>query len=299
MRSDRRGLLYAFLAYFLWGLFPLYWKQLDGIPATQLIGHRIIWSFVFLVGLFALRGQLAHLRTLFHERRIVLIYAGAAVLIALNWLTFVWAVNAGYIVETSLGYFINPLLSVLLGMLVLKERLRSWQWVAIGLATLGVLYLTLTYGRLPWIALALAASFGTYGLVTKIAPLDALDGLTLETGLLFVPALAFLLLEEGAGRGAFGHAGLIPTLFMAGTGVVTAVPLLLFGAAARRIPLSTVGILQYLAPTLQFLIGVLVYAEPFHRQHLIGYSCVWLALAIFWLEGWYSARRAPVAAQAS
>ncbi|GAP63211.1 chloramphenicol-sensitive protein RarD [Ardenticatena maritima] len=296
MRSDRKGIVYAFLAYVLWGLFPLYWKQLDGVPATQLIGHRIIWSFIFLVALFALRGQLAHLHTLLRNRRIVLIYGGAAVLIALNWLIFVWAVNAGYIVETSLGYFINPLLSVLLGMLVLKEQLRGWQWVAIGLATLGVGYLTLSYGRLPWIALALAGSFGVYGLVTKIAPLDALDGLTLETGLLFIPALAFLLLEESAGRGAFGHAGLVATLFMAGTGVVTAVPLLLFGAAARRIPLSTVGILQYLAPTLQFLIGVLIYAELFHRQHLIGYSCVWLALAIFWLEGWYTARRGALAA---
>ena len=291
------GYLYALLAYLLWGLFPIYWKQppLETIPATQLIGHRIVWSFIFMLALLAALGQLRRLRGLLRDKRIVRLYGLAGLLLAANWLTYVWAVTHGYIVEASLGYFINPLFSVLLGLVVLKERLRPWQWVAIGLATLGVGYLTLTYGRLPWIALTLVATFGFYGLLTKTAPLDAMDGLTLETGLVFLPAAAFLLWEEIQGVGAFGHAGLSADLLMVGTGVVTAVPLLFFGLAARRIPLSAVGILQYLAPTLQFLLGVLAYYEPFTRTHLTGYRLVWLALLIFWAEGWWQSRRpAPV-----
>ncbi len=280
------GYLYAVAAYLLWGLFPLYWKQLETIPATQLIGHRIVWSFLFLVALLTALGQRRRLTGLLRQRRLVSLYGWAGLLLASNWLTYVWAVTHGYIVESSLGYFINPLFSVLLGLLVLKERLRPWQWTAIGLATLGVVYLTWAYGRLPWIALILAVTFGLYGLVTKMAPLDALEGLTLETGLLFLPAVAFLLWSEAQGVGAFGHRGTGADLLMVGAGAVTAVPLLFFGAAARRVPLSTVGLLQYLAPTLQFLIGVLAYHEPFTRSHLLGYSLVWLALLIFWAEGW-------------
>ncbi len=284
------GYLYALAAYVLWGLFPVYWKQLDGIPATQLIGHRIVWSFVFLLIVLAALGQLGRLRGLLRNRAIVRTYGLAGLLLAGNWLTYVWAVTHGYIVEASLGYFINPLFSVLLGLVVLKERLRPWQWVAIGLATLGVGYLTITYGRLPWIALTLAGTFGIYGLVTKTAPLDALDGLTLETGLLFLPAAAFLIWNEAQGVGAFGHVGVTANLLMLGAGAVTAVPLLFFGVAARRVPLSAVGILQYVAPTLQFLLGVLAYHEPFTQIHLIGYSLVWLALIIFWVEGWRQSR---------
>lgn len=284
------GYLYALAAYVLWGLFPVYWKQLDGIPATQLIGHRIVWSFVFLLIVLVALGQLGRLRGLLRNRAIVRTYGLAGLLLAGNWLTYVWAVTHGYIVEASLGYFINPLFSVLLGLVVLKERLRPWQWVAIGLATLGVGYLTITYGRLPWIALTLAGTFGIYGLVTKTAPLDALDGLTLETGLLFLPAAVFLLWNEAQGVGAFGHVGGTANLLMLGAGAVTAVPLLFFGVAARRVPLSAVGILQYVAPTLQFLLGVLAYHEPFTQIHLIGYSLVWLALIIFWVEGWMQSR---------
>lgn len=284
------GYLYAFLAYLMWGLFPLYWKMLHDVPATQLIGHRIVWSFVFMVALLAALGQLGRLRGLLRERRTVQVYALAAALLAVNWLTYVWAVNTGYIVESSLGYFINPLFSVLLGLVVLKERLRPAQWVAVGLAAVGVVVITLTYGRLPWIALTLALTFGLYGLVTKTAPLDAVDGLTLEIGLLFFPALAYLLWVERQGGGAFLHRTWQADLLMLGAGVVTAVPLLSFGAAARRISLSAVGIMQYLAPTLQFLIGVLVYHEPFTRQDLLGYSLVWLALLIFGTDSWRAAR---------
>ncbi len=285
------GYLYALLAYLLWGLFPIYWQPLEAIPAPQLIGHRIVWSFVFMVGFLAVIGQTARLRRLLTDRRVVLTYGFGGALLAGNWLTYVWGVTHGHIVEASLGYFINPLLSVLLGLAVLRESLRRWQWVAIGLASVGVAYLTWTYGRLPWIALALAVTFSLYGLVTKTAPLDAIDGLTLETGLLFLPALAFLLWNEAQGQGAFGHAGALANAMMAGAGVVTAVPLLFFGAAARRVPLSVLGILQYLAPTLQFLLGVLAYHEPFTRAHLIGYSLVWVALVIFWVEGGLRHRR--------
>lgn len=287
-----QGYIYALLAYFLWGLFPVYWKQLEGIPAIQLIGHRIVWSCVFMVLLLAVMGQLSRLRPLLRDERVVLTYALAGLLLAGNWLTYVWAVTHGYIVEASLGYFINPLFSVLLGLVVLRERLRLWQWTAIGLAAVGVGYLTLIYGRLPWIALALTATFGLYGLVTKTAPLDALDGLTLETGLIFLPAAGFLLWQELQGRGAFGHMGLTADLLMLGSGAVTAVPLVFFGLAVRRVPLSAVGILQYLAPTLQFLLGVLAYHEPFTPTHLVGYSLVWLALVIFWVEGYVQSRQA-------
>lgn len=285
------GYLYAFAAYFLWGLFPLYWKQLKSIPATQLIGHRIVWSFVLLVLVFAVRRQLNRLRELVRDRQVVRTYALAGALLALNWLTYVWAVNAGFVAESSLGYFINPLFSVLLGMLVLKERLRPWQWVAVSLAAIGVISLTLTYGRLPWIALTLTATFGLYGLVTKIAPLEALDGLTLETGIIFLPALAYLIWVERQGTGAFLHTDLTANLLMIGTGAVTAIPLWFFGTAARRVPLSVIGIMQYLAPTLQFLIGVLVYHESFGGTDLIGYGLVWLAVVIFMSDSLHASRK--------
>jgi chloramphenicol-sensitive protein RarD len=223
------------------------------------------------------------------------VYALAAVLIGVNWLTYVWAVNAGFIVETSLGYFITPLISVLLGVVFLRERLRLWQWVPILLVLTGVLYLTLVYGSLPWIALTLACTFGLYGLVKKIAPLDSVGGLTLETGLLLVPALLYLLYAERAGQGAFLHLGTATDALLVGAGLVTTVPLIMFAAAAQRIPLSLVGILQYIAPTLQFLVGVLVYEEPFTSSQFIGFGIVWTALIIFGVEGTL-AHRAQTAA---
>jgi chloramphenicol-sensitive protein RarD len=205
----------------------------------------------------------------------------------------VWAVNSNYIVETSLGYFINPLVSILLGVLVLGERLRVGQWLSIGLAAAGVLYLALAYGSLPWISLALACTFGLYGLVKKKAPLGAAHGLALETGILLVPALAFLFYESQAGRGAFGHSGTTLDVLMVGAGPVTTVPLLFFAAAARRIPLSMLGLFQYIAPTMQFLLGVLVYDEPFTRSRLIGFSMVWLALVFSAVEGWAARSATP------
>lgn len=285
------GILYALGAYIIWGLFPVYWKWLEQVPATQLIGHRIVWSFLLLLAVVLITRQGGQFRSILSKGRIVRIYAAAALLLGVNWLTYVWAVTSGYIIESSLGYFINPLLSVLLGMIFLHERLRPWQWLAVGLATVGVIYLTFTYGRLPWIALTLALTFGVYGLVTKMAPLGSLFGLILETGLLFLPALLYLVVMGASGSGAFLHVGATADLLLVGAGAVTAVPLLMFASAAQRIPLTLVGIMQYIAPTLQFLLGLLVYKEAFSSTQFVGYGTVWMALIIFWGEGWIASRR--------
>ena len=284
------GYLYAFAAYLVWGLLPVYWKWLQQVPTVQVIGHRIVWSFILLLLYIIATRQWKK----FHSeinRRVFIIYGIAGILLSVNWLVYVWAVNAGFIVETSLGYFINPLLSVVLGMVFLGERLRPLQWLPIGLAAAGVVYLTLAHGSLPWIALTLAFTFGFYSLVKKVAPLGSLHGLTLETGFVFLPALGYLALIESTGRGAFGHLSLPTDGFLAGAGIITVIPLLLFASAARRIPLTMIGIMQYIAPTLQFLIGVFLYKEPFTPARLIGFSLVWAALLIFWLESVLVRRR--------
>ena len=288
----KKGILFGLGAYAMWGFFPLYWKLLRDVPAPQLLGHRIVWSFLFLMAVILVTKQWADFRATLN-RRTLAIYFIAAILIAVNWLTYVWAVNANFIVETSLGYFINPLLSVLLGVIILREKLRPTQWIPIALATVGVIYLTTVYGRLPWIALVLAFSFGFYGLVKKVAPLSSLFGLTLETGILILPALLYLTLAGLDGSGVFLHLGPVPDLLMVGAGVVTSIPLLMFASAARSIPLSMVGILQYIAPTIQFLIGIFIYKEPFDQSRLIGFGIVWIALIIFWVEN-YLAHRTPV-----
>lgn len=288
----KKGILFGIGAYALWGFFPVYWKLLKHVPAPQLLGHRIGWSFLLLLAVILITRQWADFRSLLN-RRTFFIYSIAAILIGINWLTYVWAVNEGYIVETSLGYFINPLLSVLMGVIILREKLRPAQWIPIGLAAAGVTYLTIVYGRLPWIALTLAFSFGFYGLVKKVAPLSSLYGLTFETGILFLPALVYLIFSEVNRTGAFMHTGLISDLLLIGAGVVTTIPLLMFASAARQIPLTVVGLLQYIAPTLQFSLGVLVYHEPFDQTRLIGFGIVWIALIIFWVEN-YLAHRTPV-----
>jgi chloramphenicol-sensitive protein RarD len=291
----KKGILYALGAYITWGLFPFYWKILAGVSALQLLGHRILWSFITLIVLLLISRQWKTIRNGLN-RRILVIYSVAAVLIAINWLTYVWAVGKGFIIETSLGYFINPLLSVLLGVIFLRERLRPLQWLPIGLAAVGVLYLTFAYGSLPWVALTLAISFGFYGLVKKNAPLDALPGLTMETGLLFLPALGFLLYSEFNGTGAFLHTTPLLNLMLLGAGLVTMVPLLMFASAAKRIPLTMIGVLQYVNPTIQFLLGTLVYKEPFDHHRLIGFGIVWVALILFVLEGFLRRPKSILAA---
>lgn len=285
---DKKGVFYAIIAYLMWGLFPLYWKPLETIPALQLIGHRIGWSFILLFIVILVTRQWRAFQKVAFEPKMLRIYLVAAVLISINWFTYVWSVNNGFVVETSLGYYINPLFSVLLGVIFFRERLRLIQWLPIGLAGLGVLYLTFEYGSLPWIALTLAFTFGLYGLIKKTAPLNSLYGLTLETGLLFLPAVAFLLFSEFTGQGAFLHSSLQANWMMVGAGLVTTVPLLFFASAAPRVPLTTIGILQYINPTMQFLLGVLLYKEPFTHDRLIGFGLVWAGLIIFWVEGLYS-----------
>ena len=274
-------------AYTIWGLVPLYWKLLKHVPAIQVLGHRIVWSLVVLVVLVAVlrrggrrprdgRTALASV-----SRRVVGLYAIAAALIAVNWFLYIYAVNAGFIVETSLGYYITPLVNVLFGVVVFHERMRPAQWVAIAIAAVGVVQLTFAYGALPWIAFGLAASFGSYGLAKKKAPLDPVEGLTLETAILAPVAILFLIMLHRSGEGAFLRTGATSDALMIGGGLVTTVPLLLFAAAVRTVPLSVIGVLQYIGPTLQFLLGVFVYHEPFSHTQLIGFSIVWIALAIY------------------
>lgn len=288
-----KGILSGLGAYILWGFFPIYWKWLHQVPALQVIGHRIGWSFILLIILILATRQWQAFRAAALTSKSIAVYFVAAILLSVNWLVYVWGVNAGFIVETSLGYFINPLLSMLLGMIFFRERLRLVQWIPVGLAAAGVIYLTVAYGRLPWIALSLAFSFGFYGLVKKLAPLGSLYGLTLETALVFPIALAYLVFVNFAGTGSFLHESPLTDLLLIGTGIVTSIPLLMFASAARQIPLTMIGILQFIAPTLQFLIGVFLYHELFDRSRLIGFGLVWLALIIFWVEN-YLANRLPV-----
>ena len=281
----KRGIVYAFIVYFIWGLSPIFWKLIQDVPSPQIVGHRVIWSFfMVLLVVWAGKDWWALVGTLL-DPRTVSIYLLAAVLLALNWLVYIWAVNSGYIVDASLGYFINPLVSVLLGVVFLKEKLRLWQWVSVGLAGLGVLYLALSYGTAPWIGLTLAFSFGFYGFIRKTTRLRSLDGFTLETGFMFLPALGYLLYQGSNGAGAFLGGSVSQTILLILTGVFTAVPLVLFGAAAQRIKLSTLGFIQYMAPIMQFLIGVLVYGEVFTRERLIGFGVIWIALLVFSVEG--------------
>lgn len=286
-----KGMLYGLAAYGLWGLLPVYWKWLHQVPAPELLSHRIVWSCVALLAVIFFMRRWPAFRAAAFQPRVLTVYFFTAVLIGFNWLTYVWAVNAGHIVETSLGYFINPLLSVLMGVFFLRERLRAWQWVACGVAAAGVLYLTVAYGSLPWIALTLASTFGVYGLVKKLAPLGSLEGLTLETAILFLPALAYVLWVESTGQAAFLHTGLLTDVLLIGAGLATTLPLLLFASGVQRIPLSVIGLLQYIAPTLQFLLGVFLYGEPFPPERLIGFAIVWAALVLFGAEGALHYRR--------
>jgi len=289
--TNKNGVLAVVGAYTLWGFLPLYWKSVQAVPAFELLCHRMVWAFLFVALLLARRGQWEWLRQARKNPVTLITFLGTACILALNWFTYIWAVNTGHIVDASLGYFINPLFSVLLGVLFLGERLRRWQWIAIGLAASGVIFLTLGYGAFPWIALTLAITFGFYGLLRKTAPLGALEGLSLETAVLFLPALAYLVYLESVGAASFGHTGATIGILLALTGIATALPLLWFAYGTRRATLTTVGILQYIAPTLQFLLGVLVYGESFAKTRMIGFCVIWIALLIYSLEGVMEGRK--------
>ena len=286
-----RGIVYALGAYALWGVLPVFWKALQTVPAAEILSQRIVWSLFFMASLLTLRRDWGALKPALKDRATLLTVLVATALLAVNWLTYIWGVNAGYVVEASLGYFINPLVNVVLGVLFLREKLRLAQWLPVGLAILGVVYLTLSYGELPWIALVLAFTFAFYGLIKKTLRLGPFHSFTLEVGGMALPALAYLLYLELAGQGAFGHQDGVTTVLLALTGVVTALPLLWFATAARRIPFSTLGLLQYVTPTLQFLLGVWVYGEPFTPARMVGFALIWAALLLYSLEGIVVRRR--------
>lgn len=285
MTNKNGGLVAALGAFTLWGLLPLYWKALASALPLEILCHRIGWSAPLTLLLLILWKKAGRLRTVARQKKVLLRFILTSLLLSVNWLTYIWAVNSGYIVESSLGYFINPLVNVLLGLLFLKERLCFLQWLAVFLAFLGVCYLTFGYGRFPWIAMVLAGSFGFYGLLRKTTSLSSLEGLFLETSILFLPAIFVLLFLAVQGESDFIRQNFNGRLLLAGTGVVTTMPLLLFGFAAQRIQLSTLGIVQYLAPTLQLCIGIFVYREPFPPEQLLGFSLVWCALVLYGIEG--------------
>ncbi|MEL1265501.1 EamA family transporter RarD [Pseudoxanthomonas putridarboris] len=292
---DRKGLAITAGTFFLWGVVPLYWHLLKAVPSLQIIAHRIVWSAVLVIGWLLLKNGLAWWRQVRAQPRAVPLLGISSVLIAFNWGLYIWAVNAGHVVETSLGYFINPLINVMLGVLVLRERLSPAQWVAVAFALLGVAWLTLQSGSPPWIALGLAFSFGLYGLVRKLVSVDPVAGLGVESVYLFLPALAYVVWGELGHGGGFVHGfGWKDDLLLVFGGVVTAVPLIGFAYGVRRIPLSIVGLLQYIAPTIQLLIGVLVFKEAFGPERMIGFAAIWLGLLIFASDGLWRSRRRPV-----
>ena len=293
-----KGVMSGVAAYLIWGFLPIYLKALQGVPDLQIMLHRVVWAFVFVLLLVLLRRRLSVIIESIRNPRVILTYTLTAILLSVNWLIYIYGINSGQVIETSLGYFINPLFSVALGVIFLRERLRPMQWLPVGLATLGVLYLTMQYGTLPWIALALAFSFGMYGLIKKIAPLGAMDSLFVETGIIFMPAMLLLLFSENQGAGVFGHQGWQISILLALSGLVTALPLLLFGRAARSIPLSLLGILQYIAPTVQFLLGIFLFQEAFSATRLVGFAIIWSALIIFSLEGFFNHRKETAPASA-
>lgn len=289
-----KGVLYGIAAYLLWATFPVYFKAIHQVPALEIMFHRVVWCLVCLGALILVKKEWKSLIAEITQPRTVLIYTMAAGLLAVNWLLYIYGVVSNQVLETSLGYFINPLVSVGMGVVLLRERLRPAQWLPVGIAAAGVIYLTILYGRLPWIALSLATTFGLYGLMKKVAPLGAVYGLTLETSILFVPATVYLIVIGIQGNGSFIQAGWGTTLLLLLAGPVTAIPLLLFASAARSIPLYLVGILQFIAPTGQFLLGTLVYHEPFSAEQLVGFSLIWAALLLYWLESVWVHRRLAV-----
>ncbi len=283
-RDNTIGISYIAFAYIVWGILPIYWKFLNQVPALEILAHRIIWSFIFVLVIVLLmkRKQLKNFfQVQMSEKKTWLGLILASLLISINWLTYIFAVNTNHIVEASLGYYINPLVTVLLGVFVLRERMNKWQGASFVLAGIGVIYMTISLGKLPWIALVLALSFGFYGLSKKLIKVDSILGLLLETLFSLPFALLFITYLGVNGQGSFLGGSLKIDLFLLGAGVVTAVPLLWFGIGAQKIPLYIIGFLQYTAPSISLLLGVLLYKEPFTMDHVITFSCIWLALAIF------------------
>ena len=293
--ESRRGLLLGVAAYTLWGAFPLYWVLLEPAGALEILAHRILWSLVTMGVIVVLLRRTTQLRALFRDRRVFALLAVGAAVITVNWATYIWGVNNGRVVEASLGYFINPLVTVLMGVFILGERLRPLQWGAMAVAGTAVAVLALDYGRLPWVALVLAFSFGTYGLAKKTANAGAIESLTLETMLLAPIAAAYIAWLMATGQSNFGSHGTGHALLFTTTGIVTAIPLICFGGAAIRVSMVTLGLLQYLAPILQFALGVVWFHEEMPPGRWVGFILVWIALAIFTVEAIHHHRRRQLA----
>ena len=291
MPESRRGLTYGIAAYGLWGLFPLYWPLLEPAGAVEILAHRVLWSLVAVALVVAVLRRGPAVRAVLAARRTRLLLMGAAGVITVNWGAYIWGVTNDRVVETSLGYFINPLVTVLMGVLILGERLRRLQWAAVGLAAVAVVVLTVDYGRPPWVALVLAFSFGTYGLAKKQAGVDAVESLTVETLFIGPLAAAYVAWLAWQGTGDFGHHGAAHAWMFTTAGVVTVIPLLCFGAAAIRVSMVTIGLLQYIAPILQFALGVLWFHEDMPASRWIGFVLVWVALVVFTVEATQHRRR--------
>jgi len=292
----RRGIVYGLAAYALWGAVPLFWPLVKQAGALEILAHRVVWSLVFCVILLITVVPRGWWTRIGHRRSLIML-GGAAAVVSVNWGVYIWAVNHGHVVETSLGYYINPIFSILIGVMLLRERLAPLQWVSVGLAAVAVVVLTIDYGRLPWIALTLATSFATYGLLKKRVNGGAVETMTVESALLTPVAIGYLISLQSAGSLTFGHLGWSHSLLLMCSGLITVVPLLFFASATTRLPLSTLGLLQYVAPTLQFLLGVVYFGESMSLVRWIGFGLVWLALVILTAHGVSAARqarRAPV-----
>jgi chloramphenicol-sensitive protein RarD len=282
--NNSSGIWYGVLAYTAWGILPLYWKLLDVIPAIEILAHRILWSFVFVFLIVLFSGKWPTLVATLSDRRNLLYTFLCGLLISLNWFTYIWAVNSNHVIEASMGYYINPLVMVLLSMTVLRERLNQWQLTAIALAATGVLILTANYGRVPWIALFLTFSFAFYGLAKKLLKVDAVTGLSLETFIVMPVALAYIFFRQVNGTGALGAVPAKTALILMGTGIVTALPLLWFAAGTRRIKFYMMGFLQYIAPSISLFLGVFIFKEYFSLSHMISFGFIWAGLLVFTLS---------------
>lgn len=291
-RRSVAGVFFAGSAFLAWGFSPIYWKALQSVPALEIVAHRVVWSFIFLAVLILVQGRWSEFRSVLVQLRTLLVLSLTTLLVSANWLLYIWAVNAGHLLQASLGYYINPLVNVLLGMVFLRERLRRPQTLAVLLACTAVLFRSVTFGQFPWIALTLGFSFGLYGLIRKIAPVGSLVGLTVETLLLTPLSLTYLAYLEMNGVGTLLHGSATLDALLAGTGVFTAVPLLLFNLGARRINLSTLGLMQYTAPSGMFLLAVFAYGEPFTAVQVWTFVLIWVALAIYSVDSLRAFRRA-------
>ncbi|WP_028775739.1 EamA family transporter RarD [Shimazuella kribbensis] len=279
--NHKIGITYAVAAYIGWGILPIYWKSVEQVSALQLMHHRIVWSFLFAALLITLKKQWPEIKQVVTNWKTILLILGCSLIISANWLIYIWSINNNHVIESSLGYYINPLINIAIGTIIFRDRLDKWQWIAIFLAITGVVIQTVEFGKIPWIALSLAFTFAIYGLLKKLLKVDALVAITLETMMVFPIALGYLLFVEISGTGIIGNTSISVIFLVICSGVITFLPLLWFGQAARRIPLSTLGFLQYIEPTINLLLGIFFFHENFSRTDLVSFGFIWLALAIY------------------